>query len=42
VSSDGIGNRASTTDPNGNTTTYAYDAMRRLTQVTPPAAFNAN
>jgi YD repeat-containing protein len=37
-----VGSRIAVTDPNGNTTTFAYDGMRRLTQVTPPAPFQSN
>lgn len=37
---DAAGNINSKTDPNNNTTTTVFDAMRRITQVTEPAPFN--
>jgi RHS repeat-associated protein len=39
---DVVGNQVSVTDPRGNTTVKAYDGMRRVVQVTPPAPFTAN
>jgi len=37
---DSVGNMLSKTDPNGQTTTFQYDNMRRLKQTTAPAPFN--
>ncbi|MSU59998.1 MAG: PEP-CTERM sorting domain-containing protein [Pedosphaera sp.] len=34
---DPVGNRVAATDPNGNVTTYAYDALNRLTNSVNPA-----
>jgi RHS repeat-associated protein len=39
---DTVGNQITATDPRGNTTVKAYDSMRRVVQVTPPAPFTAN
>ena len=36
-----VGDRISATDPNGNVATSAFDAMRRVTQVTAPASTGA-
>jgi RHS repeat-associated protein len=36
---DGASNRTSFADPEGSTTSYAYDVLNRLTTITPPAAF---
>ncbi len=38
---DTVGNRISTTDPNGNVTAFAYDTERRLTQTTAPSPFTS-
>ncbi|WFU66676.1 RHS repeat-associated core domain-containing protein [Bradyrhizobium brasilense] len=38
---DAVGNPTSVTDPSGNVTTTSYDAMRRVTQVSGPAATGA-
>jgi len=38
---DVMGNRTSSTDANGNTTTYTYDALNRMVTVTTPRVANA-
>jgi RHS repeat-associated protein len=38
---DAVGNAVSRTDPNGNTTSMAYDAARRLLTTTAPPPYNA-
>jgi RHS repeat-associated protein len=39
---DPAGNRTSVTNPDGNTTSYAYDALNRLASVTVPVTASAN
>ncbi|GLQ98035.1 RHS repeat-associated core domain-containing protein [Dyella mobilis] len=39
---DAVGNKLTETDPRGNTTAYQYDALRHVTQITPPAPFGSS